>query len=388
MPSDTISVGFFYRVLPSYRLAIMEELARQSGIDLMVYYSTEPKYYSLKTVDPGDRFPNRKIEMKAWRLGSQEILYQPLTKAIIESGKHDVIVLSANPRLLSNFPALYTAKRKRIGIVWWSLGLMANQSPVTMAIRRWLMRIPDAVVLYTKDERDYFVGRGVPPEKVFVAQNTISVGREHAAVSNWDREKGKCFLRDRGLLGKKLLLYCARIYKNKQPDLLLLALQKLVQKDASYHLVVIGSGEYEDGLKKLAAKLHLEGHISWLGPLYDPELLAPWYLGARVKVIPSAIGLASYQSFAYGLPVITSADMRRQSPEAVALKNGYNCLLYKHGNVEDLKSKIETLSNDDRLWSILSANATRTMTEEYTVEKMVRGFVDAIRFAYSRSRTH
>ena len=381
MEDKRISVGFFYRVLPSYRLAIMEELAKQPGIDLMVYYSTEPKYYSLKTVDPGDRFPHQRIEMKAWRLGGQEILYQPLTKAIIESGKHDVVVLSANPRLLSNFPALYTARRKRIGIVWWSLGLMANQSPVTIAIRRWLMRMPDAVVLYTKDERDYFVGRGVPPEKVFVAQNTIDVTAEENAAKAWSADLVNEFLAEHGLSGKTPFLFCARLRKVKRVDLLLRAMSILLRDRPDIHLIIVGAGESEVDMKGLARQLGLDGSISWLGSIYEPERLAPWYLSAKALVIPTGIGLAAFQSFAYGLPCITTANRRKQSPEATALRDGYNCLMFDDESIADLVEKMRLLADNAELQRTLSLNARRTVEEEYTVDRMVDGFVQAIHYA-------
>ena len=328
-------------------------------------------------------FPSQEIPMKAFRLGRQELLFQPQIKRIVASKRHDVVILTGNPRVLSNFPALWQASRKGVATVWWSLGIMANQSPVTIAIRRWLMRIPDAVVLYTKDERDYFVGRSVPPEKVFVAQNTIDVSAQREASVQWFSERLREFISEAGLAGKKILLFCARLKKIKRIDLLLRALSKVLTAHPDAYLVIIGGGPEEDALKSLSRDLQIEPHVRWLGPVYGPEQLAPWYLSSMALVIPSAIGLAMFQGFGFGLPCITTEDRKKQSPEATGLKDGYNCLLYKDEDVQDLATKMGLLIEDKELRGRLSANAKHTVDEDYTPEKMVNGFREAIAFAYN-----
>jgi glycosyltransferase involved in cell wall biosynthesis len=387
MSDNKINVGFFYRVLPHYRLPIMEELAKRPEIDLTVLYSKEPSWYSLKTVNPNGRFKSELIEMRAWRLGNQEILYQPDASRLIKSGRFDVVILPGNPRLLSNFPALWAANKQRVGVVWWSLGLMANQSPVTIAIRRWLMHIPDAVVLYTTDERDYFVSRGVPPEKVFIAQNTIDVTAERSAANAWNADLIDDFLAENGLSGKTLFLFCARLRKIKRVDLLLRAMSILLRDRPDIHLVIIGEGELEVELKELAGQLRLDGSISWLGSIYEPQRLAPWYLSSKALVIPTGIGLAAFQSFAYGLPCITTSNRHKQSPEASALLDGYNCLMFEDESIGDMAEKMRLLASDKDLQQRLSVNARRTMEEEYTVERMVDGFVQAIQYAHEKVKT-
>lgn len=376
-------VGLFCRVLPKYRLAIYEQLAKRPGIDLTVLYSKEPPWYSLKTVDPGTKFRSRLIDMKALRYGkgNREVLYQPDAWRMVRGGHYDVVVLPGNPRLLSNFTALLAARRNRVGVVWWTLGLMADQSPWTLAVRKFLMKLPNSVVVYTSDERDYFVSHGINSEKVFVAQNTIDTAAERTAVKHWDNGHRDDLVVSHGLEGKRVILYCARLAHIKRVDLLLRSMKVLLSRDANYHVIIVGGGECETELKSLAATLNVEEHITWTGPIYDPDKLAPWYLVSKALVIPSAIGLAALQGFAYGLPCITTQCKTKQSPEASALRDDYNCLLYRDGSVEDLSDRIERIVTDDDLQIRLSGNAVRTVCEEYTVDRMVDGFCDAINYA-------
>jgi glycosyltransferase involved in cell wall biosynthesis len=118
--------------------------------------------------------------------------------------------------------------------------------------------------------------------------------------------------------------------------------------------------------------------------MYGAKQLAPWFLSARALVVPRAIGLAALHGFGFNVPCITSRDRRYQTPEAAALKDGYNSLMYEDGDIEDLSAKIIQLGENDRLQRELSENARRTMDEEYTLDKMVDGFVRAIRYAHEK----
>ena len=62
--------------------------------------------------------------------------------------------------------------------------------------------------------------------------------------------------------------------------------------------------------------------IRWLGALYEQEVMAPWFLSAKVFVYPGYIGLSIMHAMGYGLPVITHDNMDNQSPEVAALRNG------------------------------------------------------------------
>ena len=382
MEHNRISVGLFLSVLPHYRLPIFERLAQVEGIDLIVYYSREPSYYSLKTVNPENRFPSEKIRMKAFRLCGQELLFQPEISKFARSRGHDVVIVSGNPRLLSNLPLLYTAKRWNLGIVWWSLGLMPNRSSLTLAVRKVLMKIPDSLVFYTDLEKNYFVDSGIPAHKVFVAQNTIDVSDCLHEEAKWCPESVEGFRAVQGLKGKKVILYCARLMRWKRLDLLLRALAELGTNEPKYHLVVIGRGDGENDFKDLAEELKIQDAITWLGPIYEQAKLAPWFLIADVLVVPEVLGLTVFHSFAYGLPVITCDSYDHQSPESVAVRHGYNGLLYKQGNLGDLTACISRICKDDNLRSRLSDNAKQTILTEYTPDKMVDGFVQAIRYSY------
>lgn len=384
MEKKRINVGMLCRILPHYRLAVFERLARMPGIQLMVYYSKEPSYSSLKTIDPQDRFPNRRIEMKAWKWAGQEVLFQPEARDIVNRQEHDVVILSGNLRLLSNLLALVAARRRRIGVVWWTMGRQPSQSRMSMRIGMWLTALCDAVLAYTHDERAFFTEKGIPGQKVFVAQNTIDLTAERNAAEQWSATRIQEFVQERGLQGKNVFFFCGQLRPRKQIELLFEALRMLRVHDPDYHLVIAGGSPAEPRLRELAHASGIGDAITWLGPLYDPDELAPWFLMSRALVVPRAIGLAALHGCAYGLPCITTADRRHQTPEVAALRQGYNCCLFHDGDAQDLAEKMRLLAQDDRLQKELGRNARTTIEQEYTLERMVEGFVQAASYAASR----
>ncbi len=378
---NKIRVGLFCRVLPKYRLGIYEQLSKRSEIDLMVLYSNEPPWYSLKTVDPNGMFPSEVIEMKAWHFGKQEFLYHTDAARIIASGRFDVVILPANPRLLSNFPALRACKKHRVGIVWWGMAKMYKQKWVTYTLRRYLMKIPEAVLLYTKREAQELTDSGRSEEKIFVAQNTIDTTEMILEFQKWDNNRLLAFKEHYGLEGRKLLLYCARLTEVKRLDILLRSLAALVREDPSYLLAVIGDGGEKGRYVMEAEKLGIREHVRWLGSVYEQAKLAPWFLSAKAFIVPEGIGLAAFQSFAYSLPCITSDSRHHQSPEMEAIIHEENGLLYAHRDIKSLADNIKKICNDEKFRNILQKNAFITITEKYSCEKMVDGFHEAIRYA-------
>lgn len=385
MESRGINAAVLCRILPHYRLAVFERLSKMPGIRLMVYYSREPSYSSLKTIDPRDRFPSRRIEMKAWKWAGQEVLFQPEAREIVDSRMHDVVILSGNLRLLSNLLALVAARRRRIGVVWWTMGRQPLQSRISMRIGMWLTAMCDAVLVYTHDEKAFFTSKGIAEQKVYVAQNTIDLSVERSAAEQWSTTRVQEFAQQRGLQGKKLFLFCGQLRPRKQIELLFEALRILRLHDPSYHLVVAGGSPSQSSVRELAHKSGLGDAITWLGPLYDPQELAPWFLSSRALVVPRAIGLAALHACAYGLPCITTADRRYQTPEVAALRQGYNCCLFRDGDAQDLAETMRLLAEDDRLQKELGTNARATIEQEYTIDKMVEGFAQAISYAASKT---
>ena len=99
---------------------------------------------------------------------------------------------------------------------------------------------------------------------------------------------------------------------------------------------------------------------------------------AEVFCYPAHMGLSLLHAFAFGLPVITSDRIDGHGPEIEAFVDHTNGLFYRHGDVDDLASKVLAVLADAGLRRQLGDNATQTVREVYTVKQMVKGMVEAI----------
>jgi len=160
-------------------------------------------------------------------------------------------------------------------------------------------------------------------------------------------------------------------------DLLVEAASLLLKVFPTLKAIIVGGGEL-DPLKLLAQKLGVEKNVIFTGPLYGEDALAPYFLSARLFVYPSAIGLSLMHAMGYGLPVITDDDIPNHNPEIDALNNNVNGLLYETGNAASLAKQIASLLRDDPRHIQMSKNALKTVTENYSLDNNVSGYVDAV----------
>jgi glycosyltransferase involved in cell wall biosynthesis len=114
--------------------------------------------------------------------------------------------------------------------------------------------------------------------------------------------------------------------------------------------------------------------------------LAPWMLSASIFAYATNIGLSIMHAFGYGLPLVSSDDLRAQGPEVEALRAGENCLLYRALDANDFAAKCQKLLTDHKLRAACGAAGRRAVLQKYTIGNMVQGFLDATRLVDGRQR--
>jgi glycosyltransferase involved in cell wall biosynthesis len=314
----------------------------------------------------------------------QRVFWQRGMRLPAGMGPGDVLVVGGNPRFVSNLAIFETARSRGIGTVWWCHLWSATSVAWRARMRHALMRRATVTLLYTDDE----VARlkalyPTYPRPVVALNNTIDSGPARDAVARWGPERLAEFQRRHGLDGKRLLLFCGRLRSNPSTelDVALKAFALLYGRDASWRFAIIGSGEEEPRYRSLERELGISSGVLWIGPLYDEESLAPWFLTARYFVYPGPIGLGLLQAFAYGLPAITHDERAIHAPEFAALRDGVNGMVFKRGDSRDLARKLESAIADPETRERMSAEALRTATTNYSLAAMVERFATAIRLA-------
>ena len=169
--------------------------------------------------------------------------------------------------------------------------------------------------------------------------------------------------------------------------MLVRATARLVPEFPGLRTVIIGNGDEERRkLTRLAVSLCVEDNVVFQDGIYDELQLAPWFLSGSVFCYPANIGLSLIHSFWYGLPVVTSDHRPSQNPEIVALDPGVNGDLYRHESLDSLVDTLSRIIGDDPLRKRMSLAALEMVEQNFSVQRMVDGLEQAIRYSYRQLR--
>ena len=332
--------------IPHYRIALFDRLGQEENLDVTVLHSGKP------TAAP-ERFYHE-IIVNQRALGV--LRYQDRVMEL--STAFDIVILMFDMRYISTLRLLLTSGR--IPVILWGIGL--GQREWVNKLRMAVMNKAKGLVLYDGAVIPRFVEKGFPEERIFVAHNTVHVHHE----ADWSNPR-RTFLfvgqfKERKRVQDLLsAFYCAR------PEL-----------PEDIHINIVGSGDQRAELEAQAAELGIKDRVSFLGKITENEKLAPLFEKAIAYVSPGHVGLSVLQSFAYGVPVVTTKDTFH-GPEANNMIDGENSLYY-NGSIEQLTEKLVYLANnpDDAL--LLGKNAYEYYNENRTIDKMSEGFTDAIEY--------
>lgn len=106
--------------------------------------------------------------------------------------------------------------------------------------------------------------------------------------------------------GGPILLYVGRLAREKNLGLLLWAVHAAVRVAPNLTLLVVGEGDEERSLQRLAAQLEIADRVRFVGPV-PHQAVGCWYRAADLFVFPSVSetqGLVVLEAMAHGLPVL------------------------------------------------------------------------------------
>jgi glycosyltransferase involved in cell wall biosynthesis len=171
------------------------------------------------------------------------------------------------------------------------------------------------------------------------------------------------------------ILSVARQYPRKNTPALLAALPQVRRAVPEATLIVVGTGPELPALRARAARLGLDGCVTFLGAVPDARVRAE-YAKARVFCLPSlqeGFGIAFLEAMASGLPVV--AGNAAAVPEVVP--DGEAGLLVDPRDTEALAAALVRVLTDRALAARLGA-AGRARAEGYDWPRVARRFLAAV----------
>ncbi len=357
-------VGLQQRVIPTYRAAFFEALARRVEGGLSVF-AGEPlaregiavarqletamlvRAHNRQLFDPGS----------AWYLCWQDGFIEWL-----EAWQPDVLVVEANPRYPRTHQAVAWMHARGRKVTGWGLGAPALRGGLADLRRRQrtgFLQSLDAIIAYSQRGAGQYRELGMPGDKVFVASNA-------AAPAPGTRPAAK----EAQYSGRPMVLFVGRLQERKRVDLLMQACASLPEA-MQPRLVIVGEGPVLEDLRKMAREVYPATEFA--GAKHAAEL-EPYFQQADLFVLPGTGGLAIHQAMAHGLPVVVAQGDGTQE-DLVRSENGW---LVPPGNLEALSDSLwQALSEPARLRR-MGEESYRIVSEEINVDKMVDVFITVL----------
>ena len=243
--------------------------------------------------------------------------------------------------------------------------------------RRYYLNKLDAHVCYVEDAFEILESYGVEKSKIHIIYNSPDTDKIFASKQKISKEPP--------ILPANpfRIIHVGRLVKWKKVHLLISIIKKLKVDFEKIELVVIGNGPEEASLKKQAIYLGIENHISFIGGVYDPEILGKYLESASIYVLAGVGGLSINEAMCYGKPIICSIC---DGTEKKLVRENFNGFFFKNDNEEDLYQKIKYLLENPDLIEKMGYNSLQLIQKEINVNTVINGYQKAFDYLATKNK--
>lgn len=318
---------------------------------------------------------NNECKFKKIKLESNILGPFHIQKGVRKLAKqYDVVIMTSNLHAVSY--VLLPFRKHNYKLLTWGIGFRASHTHPYVVDRPHnlldkltldLMAKCDANVFYMPEAKLFWKNTSLDMRKVFIAPNTVEVANVE-------------FVPER----KKNIIFVGTLYKGKGVDCLLKCVKEAmdnVHKDL--HVDIIGDGPCRKELEDLCGLLELNTRVTFHGAIYDSLKLSEFYSNAILCVSPYQAGLTVCTSMGNGVPFVTRKDAITGG-ELYHITDGENGIIYNKD--EELITIIMDVMTNPSKFVEMGVKAKEYYENHATIEHMVKGFLDAIDFAYSEQQ--
>jgi glycosyltransferase involved in cell wall biosynthesis len=376
-------VAIQQKVVSDYRAVFFERLAESCSGGVEVFAGdtpTEPGTQTVNHLHGANLYNSKNLHFLQEKVYS---LWQKNFTSWLKRHRPDVLLVEANPRILSNYQGYRLMKKWNRPVIGWGLGSLDWDIPVWMlsarkSFFRQFYKCFDLMIAYSNKGADDYIACGVPKERVFIAPNSV-------CAENAERTKEKIeqnptlveqFKKTNGFSDKPIIMFAGRLIPSKRVNDLIEACSVM---KSDYQLLIVGDGPDRLKLENLAKKLH--SNVRFLG-YQSGEELAFSFSVADLFVLPGSGGLAVQEAMIYGKPVIVASADGTQTDLVREGENGFHAT---PGDIPALSQTInESLKHRSRL-SEMGKESRRIVTEEFNLNIMAQTFINAFNFVSTRN---
>jgi len=179
------------------------------------------------------------------------------------------------------------------------------------------------------------------------------------------------------------LVFVGRLAPVKNHGLLLHAFRLALSSNPDLQLWMVGDGPERKALESLAAELEISDRVTFWGQQLD---VAPFFSAADAFIMSSTsegLPMSLLQAFSLGLPAIVT-DVGGMAEVVRIAQAGYTVPV---GDPAPMAAAIVRLASDDTERRQFSANAEAIFNERFTLDAMVKNYMDLYRNTVRVKRT-
>lgn len=262
---------------------------------------------------------------------------------------------------------LFTRIKKEPLVIWredWDWEKEDNiKEKILFKITKYLCNHADAILVPGSIHKEYFNKKlKVPNEKIQIMPNVSNI-------------TGKIEINKRHY-GKKKVLYVGRLIERKGVSYLIEAFANLELDNCE--LIIVGSGNEEDNLKKYVENNNIE-NVIFTGKISNDEL-SEFYQESNLVVVPSinkGMGdpwvFVLNEAMYYGKPIVATTAVGA-APDMIK-DNGF---IVPEKDSRALCDAMYTILSDDALEHDMSLKSKEIINNEFQYSNMLNAFVNCV----------
>lgn len=375
-PDPTRSVTILQVGLPHYRIPFFESLRQRlarEGIQLNLLVSR----------GIGSQYLECDLEwtrvVKLWNVGPF-IIHGPLPGC----RRADLIIAPQEVKILVNYLLQFKNMLGGAKFAYWGHGKnFQSHNALSLAerVKRFVSRHVDWWFAYNDLSAGIIRDLGFPAERITAVGNAIDTQGLVARRNSLTERNLDAVRKELHLNSANVAVYTGGLYGTKRIDFLLNAAITIRKHIPDFELIVIGAGPDRQLVTDTARRFPW---IHDVGPKNDTDKVPYWAL-SKVLLMPGGVGLVILDSFALGVPMVTT-ETRLHGPEIDYLANGENGLLVTCGDSHETYAReVADLLNDPQRLERLRQGALAS-AHLHTIEIMADNFTAGIVQALSSPR--
>ncbi len=229
------------------------------------------------------------------------------------------------------------------------------------------------IICVSESLRKRLLNFKIKPKKLTVIPNGVD-------ITVFSKKQTSKYL-DQYLKGKKnpkKIVFVGRLDAQKGVEYLIKAIPYVIREIKNVHFFILGNGNLEVQLKKLAKLLNLFSHLTFLD-MIPLEKMPDFYSSADVFCLPSiheGFPLSIAEALSIGLVIIASST--EGVPEAIT--EGKNGFLVEPKNVNQLSKKlIKVLTLSDEEIREIENNNVKLAKDKYSWDKITHQILKVYR---------